>query len=391
MYKIDLVMEALSLYENNKSFKKTSKILQTKYKLKITRQTVSNWYKWMKTDVNKICKKRITKDYCNNIILSKQKNFNINIINDINKLIINDPFITRNDVINSIYTKYKIKLSQNSISSIYKKLNLTRKKPRHYIVKSIDFLDKLIIKRNEFNKEISIVFKIEVETNLNFYFVSYNAKNNILSLKILFDGYKINIDNIISIDEAGFNSLNNIDKGLSVKGKRINVPITDKKIKNKSLICAVTINGIIHNEIHESGVNGVIFKDFIQKIINKLTTPNHYFIFDNVPFHHNKAMLKLITDSGHHYMFTPPYSPNNNPIETIFGIIKVNFKKAYKEKDNKSKNICIINLIKNATEKVNKDYNKESLTKIFNHSLKYSYTDLEKELRDRLIIKQNNK
>lgn len=59
MYKIDLVMEAISLYENNKSYGKTSKILQTKYELEITRswQTVSNWYKWIKTDVNKICKK----------------------------------------------------------------------------------------------------------------------------------------------------------------------------------------------------------------------------------------------------------------------------------------------------------------------------------------------
>jgi len=88
-------------------------------------------------------------------------------------------------------------------------------------------------------------------------------------------------------------------------------------------------------------------------------------------------------------MFTPPYSPNNNPIETIFGIIKSNFRKEYKEKDNK--NICILNLINNAVNKVSTDYNKERLTKIFNHSLKYSYTDLEKELRDRLIIKQNNK
>ena len=36
-----------------------------------------------------------------------------------------------------------------------------------------------------------IVFKIEFKTSLKFYFVSYNAKNNILSLKILFDGYII--------------------------------------------------------------------------------------------------------------------------------------------------------------------------------------------------------
>ena len=144
MYNIDIVMEALSLYSENKSFRKTSKILQTKYKLKITRQSIMNWNKWMKTDINKICKKRMTIDYCNNIILSKQRNFNIEILNDIRKLIIN-----------TIFKKYNIKLTQNSISSIFKKLNLTRKKPRHYIVKSIDFLDKLIIKRNEFNKEIS--------------------------------------------------------------------------------------------------------------------------------------------------------------------------------------------------------------------------------------------
>ena len=144
MYNVNLIMEALSLYENNKLFRKTSKLLQTKYKLKITRQTIMNWNKWMKIDVNKICKKRITVDYCNKIILSKQKIFKIDILNDINKLIIDDPFITRNDVINTIYKKHNVKLSQNSIFSIYKKLNLTRKKPRHYIVKSIDFLDNLI-------------------------------------------------------------------------------------------------------------------------------------------------------------------------------------------------------------------------------------------------------
>ena len=31
--------------------------------------------------------------------------------------------------------------------------------------------------------------------------------------------------------------------------------------------------------------------------------------------------------------------------------------------------------------------NKEMITKIFIHSIKYDYKDLEKELRDRLIIK----
>jgi glycerol-3-phosphate cytidylyltransferase-like family protein len=117
-----------------------------------------------------------------------------------------------------ILKKFNVKLSQRYISYIFKKLKLTRKKQRHYIVKSIDFLDKLIIKSNEFKKEIS----------------------------------KIDINKIILIDdEEGFNKLDNLNKGLSVKGKKINVSVMDKKIKNKSLICSLTLDGVIYGEIHD--------------------------------------------------------------------------------------------------------------------------------------------
>mgnify|MGYP001017770819 CR=1 FL=1 len=99
-------------------------------------------------------------------------------------------FVSRKEVIDTIFDKHKIKWSQNSISSIFKKLNLTRKKPRHYVVKSIEYLDDLIVKRKEFTKKI------------------------------------------ISIEEAGINKLNKLEKGVSKKGKKINVPTNENKIKN---------------------------------------------------------------------------------------------------------------------------------------------------------------
>ena len=102
---------------------------------------------------NKICLfSWETVNYCNDIILSKQRNFKIEILNDIHKLIINNPFIIRNDIIDTIFKKYNIILSQNSIYSIFKKLNLIRKKPKHYIVKSVDFLN-LVIKNFFRNKK----------------------------------------------------------------------------------------------------------------------------------------------------------------------------------------------------------------------------------------------
>ena len=127
MYTIDIVMEVLSLYNKNKSFRLTSKILNEKYNYKIVRQTILNWYEWMKNDLNKTCKKRITKNYCNDILSSKQKIFSIDILNTVYKIININPFITRNEIKNIIIKDFNIKLSDNSISSIFKKLNLTRK------------------------------------------------------------------------------------------------------------------------------------------------------------------------------------------------------------------------------------------------------------------------
>ena len=57
------------------------------------------------------------------------------------------------------------------------------------IIKIIDEQCNKIYFYNCEDFETCIVFKIKFEINLKFYFVSYNAKNNILSFKILFVGY----------------------------------------------------------------------------------------------------------------------------------------------------------------------------------------------------------
>ena len=47
-------------------------------------------------------------------------------------------------------------------------------------------------------------------------------------------------------------------------------------------------------------------------------------------------MLEYITNKGHKYMFTPPYSPNLNPIENTFSIIKHQYYKDTKEESSNS-------------------------------------------------------
>jgi transposase len=190
---------------------------------------------------------------------------------------------------------------------------------------------------------------------------------------------KENIDKIISIDESGFNKLMSINKGLSPKGSKIHVPIRQKLDKNITLLLATTTKGVLHFHIKRENINSILFSDFIKEVIGKLEEKNYIFIFDNICFHHNKIMLNLITSNGHKYIFAPPYSPNNNPVESIFSIIKNKYNKIkYNNKNKVEKKIFDI------IQEVILEFN--NFTNIFKRSLTFNYVNIEKELRDRIIF-----
>jgi transposase len=337
MYPIEYIYKTINYYYVNKfSFNKISKILN------ISRQIISIWIKKFKEDINFISIRNKIK----NVTFNKKIN-NLDIQLFVKDLIYKNPFITRNEVIEYIYLQYKIKLTINNISKLYKILKMTRKKPKYHIIKNQKFMDELIEKRSLYNREI---------------------KNK-------------NINKIISIDESGFNKLFSIHKGISEKGTKINIPIKQKLDKNISLLLAVTTNGILNFQIKKENINSILFYNFIKETINKLTEKNYIFLFDNICFHHNKQMLELIKSSGHNYIFTPPYSPNNNPVESIFSIIKNKYSKIKYKIENKTKvEKQIFDIINEVTIEFN------NFNNIFIRSLNFNYSNIEKELRDRIIF-----
>lgn len=148
---------------------------------------------------------------------------------------------------------------------------------------------------------------------------------------------------------------------------------------------AITKDKILNYDIYESAINKDSFYDFINKIINDLKEINYTFVFDNVAFHKNKKVLDLITNSKNNYLFTPPYSPNLNPIENTFGIIKNIFRKELQINNYIASTKDLILNIHSSILIFNAIYT-ENLQKICERSLNYSYIDIEKELKDRIIF-----
>ena len=169
---------------------------------------------------------------------------------------------------------------------------------------------------------------------------------------------------------------------------------------------ALTVDKILKYDIYENKINSHIFFNFIKLIVDDVSIKDYTFVFDNVSFHKKKEILNLITNSGNSYLFTPPYSPNNNPIENMFGIIKTEYtkqiindiinKNILSTKENKRIQLDNKNkiIIKNKLE-LNKNKNeikKEAIELIFNKKMentKLKNNNLKTELKELLTNKKN--
>jgi len=371
MYNPTFILKVLDLKKEKKSNRYIAK------SLKISHQTVN---RWVSLYSNNLCalNKRIYSNSVYNEIQKRKKiqidkrTSNLFIINFVIKLLKENPFYTKAQIALLITKEFNIKCNIYNISLIIRKLKYTYKIPRKYMATSINFIDKLHKERKTFCDEIK----------------------------------KKEISKIISIDESGFNKINNIKKGYSQKGKSIPTQLENKS-NNITLLMVVTANKILNYTVSEQNINGTIYIDFIKNTIEKLESNGYIFLMDNVPFHHAKELVKIIKESKNEIMYTPKYSPNHNPIENLFGIIKNNYFKAEKKEINKNnynydydydyqhytekkrKRKRKINKIKYnillTLQDINLKYHTFSES-IFKRAINFNYTNIENELRDRIII-----
>ena len=307
------------------------------------RSTISYWINSLLKDI-RIIQRRLNN---NRARVSKLANINVAVYEYINQLIYTNPYICRADVVNAVKQEYNITFSHKNITSIYRRLRLSYKKPKRMVVKNASYLNDLITNRTDFNSKIKL----------------------------------LDIDKIISIDESGFNSSSGCSKkGLSCIGKPLYIPTDVLKTKNISVLMAITSSDVLNHNMYDGAVNSNRFIDFIKDTITKIEGKGEYtFLFDNVSIHKNKNMLQIISDAGHKHIYTPPYSPNNNPIENVFSILKNNFNKSYDVDMSIKDNILnSINLL---------DYYTDSIfAKIFNRAFTITYQNIEKELKDRMHL-----
>lgn len=106
--------------------------------------------------------------------------------------------------------------------------------------------------------------------------------------------------------------------------------------KRWHILPAYAQDGIVLRRVYQGSTDSELFEDFIAQLphhCGRYPEPKSVIIMDNASWHHSEKILRLRRDAGVVLEYLPPYSPDFNPIEEYFGVLKNFIKKKWHENE----------------------------------------------------------
>jgi len=130
---------------------------------------------------------------------------------------------------------------------------------------------------------------------------------------------------IVTFDEAGFRLVPVYKKVWFFKGEK---PTGVFFWSNKRInIFGALVDGKnLHYEFYDS-MNSLTYKAFLSGFVETISPKKKYvFLFDNAAYHKSSSIIKYLKSLNKNIIveFFPPYSPELNPTETCWKIIRAN-------------------------------------------------------------------
>ena len=132
---------------------------------------------------------------------------------------------------------------------------------------------------------------------------------------------------LVFLDESGFKLQPNVVRTWGPVGRTPTFTQSGKRGKSVNSISAVTSSGKLYYRIYEGEkVNGSKIRSFLRFLIGQIPGKRLVIYMDNHPTHHSRRVKELIESPEWNGIaelrFFPPYSPDLNPDENVWGYLK---------------------------------------------------------------------
>lgn len=126
----------------------------------------------------------------------------------------------------------------------------------------------------------------------------------------------------VYLDEAGIDNREDYPWAWCERGKRFQALKSGKSRERVSFVAALRGKELIAPLTFEGYWNRSAFESWVeQRLVPKLEV-GQVVILDNAAFHKAGRIQKLIEGAGCQLLYLPPYSPDFNPIERCWSVLK---------------------------------------------------------------------
>lgn len=135
------------------------------------------------------------------------------------------------------------------------------------------------------------------------------------------------IDQLVCVDESACNERTGDRKyGWSLANVAALARYPVRRSERWSILPALTHEGYMAYRIHQGSITAELFEDFLENDILPNCTPypgpRSIIIMDNATIHRSDRVQELCAMAGVLLEYLPPYSPDFNPIEQSFSVLK---------------------------------------------------------------------
>ena len=131
-------------------------------------------------------------------------------------------------------------------------------------------------------------------------------------------------DDVISIDESAFYFDMKPITGYSKKGTRLKTAVHSKRPQRWTLLMAVSNSRVVDYELFHSSCDAKIFANFVSKLD---VAGKRYLMMDNASIHTSECVRMALRSQNLLPLFLPSYSPQFQPIECVFSMVKFQYRK----------------------------------------------------------------
>ena len=139
---------------------------------------------------------------------------------------------------------------------------------------------------------------------------------------------KIDPRRLVSLDESSVNLAYSRLYGRALTTERVKEGQVDVRFERESILSTIRLSGSMVPIVFKGTLNRFLFAEYIKTQLKPTLAEDDILLLDNSSVHTSKLVKDTLRDCDINYMYLPRYSPDFNPIELLWALMKSYLRKA---------------------------------------------------------------